>query len=190
MQNNICSKGLFLGVFISIIGIWFTNAQTGTYIIDPDQSKISFKFSHMGDLKVNGNFSQFSGQFIFRDEELLSVNCDILVESVNTNSQELDDIIKNEAYLDVDNYPLIKFKADEFIIKDNKKTLNGLLKIKETENAHTFPYDLTYNKTLDQFKLMAETEISRKDFNLVFGSMNGLIGNKVRIKLEIIARRQ
>ncbi len=188
MQNNICFKELVLGILI--LSNWFTIAQTGVYEIDPNQSKLSFKVSHMGALKVNGNFSQYSGQFIFRDEELLTVNCDILVESVNTNSQDRDDIIKNEAYFDIGNYPYIEFRSDDFLVKDNKRYLKGMLQIKESVNTLTFPYDLSYNKTLGQVKLMADTEISRKDFNLVFGSMNGLIGNKVRIKLEIIAIRQ
>ncbi|MBT8394599.1 MAG: YceI family protein [Flavobacteriaceae bacterium] len=188
MQNNIWFKALVLGILI--FSNWLTIAQTGVYGIDSNQSKVSFKISHMGALKVNGIFSQYSGQFIFRDEELLAVNCRVLVESVNTNSQERDDIIKNEAYFDIDNYPYIKFQADEFFVKDNNRNLKGLLRIKEGENTLTFPYDLTYDKTLDQVKLMAETEIKRKDFNLVFGSMNGLIGNKVRITLEIIATKQ
>lgn len=183
-------KVYVLFLFIITVGCWFGYSQNGMYTIDSSKSIITFKVSHMGFLKVKGSFSDYSGKLLFQDNQLISAKCSTKVASVDTNNEERDDTIKQEAYFDIVNYPYIEFQADAFFVKDNKRNLKGLLKIKESENTLTFPYDLVYNKTANEVKLIVETEIKRKDFDLDFGSMNGLIGNKVRITLEIIATKQ
>lgn len=164
-------------------------AQEGIYTIDVSQSEIRFKVSHMGAFKVKGFFSEFSGWFNFENDRLTSIESMVSAASVDTDNLERDDILVNEAYFNVEEFPNMTFKAKTFSIEEGENIMTGLLKIKDTENNIRFPYQLTFDKGLNTVTLIAETRIKRKDFNLIFGSMNGLIGNNVNIQLLIVGTK-
>lgn len=162
-------------------------SQDRTFNIDKVQSEIQFKISHLGAFKVKGIFEEFSGKISFDEEHLFSVECDILVESINSDNEERDKIICEEAYLNTSEFPQIIFEATKFDLGVEDLEMEGWLIIKDVENTIKFPYDFTFSEDLKTVTLSAETQITRKEFNLIFGSMNGLIGNKVDIKLHIVA---
>lgn len=155
-------------------------------MIDQDQSQIGFKISHLGAFKVKGNFRKFSGQLVIDGSQLKALNSKIEVGSIFTDNEERDDIIKEEAYLDVAQFPFITFEVIQIYTEDGQTKLKGKLKIKDEEREISFPYDLIIIKDSNIKMLKAETQINRKDFNLEFGSMNGLIGNKIDIELHIV----
>lgn len=172
---------IFLGTFTHGFG------QERTLTIDKQQSQIHFKISHLGAFKVKGIIEEFSGSIIVDGDDLKGVECTVLVGSINTDNEERDRIISEEAYLNTKEFPYIIFKANDFYTRDEQKEIQGQLKIKDTEKAINFPYEIVLADDFKTVTLKAELRINRKDFNLIFGSMNGLIGNKVDIKLHIIA---
>jgi len=176
-------------VFILSIGQSISiHAQEQTYVINNDRSQISFKISHLGALKVEGSFQKFSGELVIDGSQLKSLQSKIEVNSIFTDNEERDGIIREEAYLDVAQFPFIEFEATQMYSNNGQTELKGILKIKEEEREISFPFDLIINEDTEVKIFKAETQIKRKDFNLVFGSMNGLIGNKIDIQLYIVVQ--
>ena len=185
MRNKINKRFILLALILCLGQYLSIHAQEQTYEIDNDRSQISFKVSHLGAFEVEGNFQKFSGQLLIDGSQLKSLKCRIVVNSIFTDNEERDRIIREQAYLDVAQFPFIEFEVTQIYIKDDQTELKGILKIKDVEREIGFPYDLIIIDEMKLRILKAKTQIKRKDFNLVFGSMNGLIGDKIDIQLYI-----
>ena len=174
--------------------IWFNSiavfGQNGTYVVDTTQSKIAFKVSHMGPFKVKGSFSDYSGSMEFESGQFKVLNAEVSFSSVDTGNDERDEILLTEPYFDVEKYPLITYRADNLARTDNGLILHGRLTIKGVEKYVSIEVEQDYDPENEIITIDGETEISRKNFELKFGSMNGLIGNKVNIAIQIVARQQ
>ena len=160
-------------------------AQDGVYSIDKESSVIEFKIGHLGLLKVKGTFESYEGTVGFDQSELKEISCKFLVESIATGNEERDDILETEPYFDVQNYPDITYVLVDTKTIDGETILNGKLKIKDSEQDISFPASINFDESIDSVIIEAETRIDRRDYDLIFDSMNGLIGNKIDIKLSI-----
>ena len=157
----------------------FCMAQVETYRIDKNQSSVAFEVTHLGVLKVNGQFKDFSGMFVFVEEKLTHIESKIEVESIDTDDTSRDQSLVDEGYLNAKEHPFIQFKS--ISVKDN--VITGLLTIKEVEKNMEFPFHLMKKK--DFYQITISTLLSRKDFNLNFGTMDALVGDEIRIELKI-----
>lgn len=158
----------------------FCIAQTKIYPIDASKSSIAFELTHLGVLKVNGQFRDFSGIFVFDDEKLIQVESKIEVKSIDTEDKSRDQSLVDEGYLNAKEYPFIHFKS----VTVENNLITGMLNIKGVEKNIETPFHLIKNKEL--FELTISTEISRMDFNLDFGAMDALIGDRIQIELKIV----
>ncbi|NNK74084.1 MAG: YceI family protein [Flavobacteriaceae bacterium] len=174
-------------MLVLTLGSLFSRAQTGVYTIDETSSDVQFKVTHLGAFKVDGDFKSYQGDFQFKDGVLQSLKAIFDVASINTDNEERDDILLTEPYFDISVFPSIVFKADTIDTVNDELVLSGSLSIKGQERPLSFPILFEYDSQEERIILKGETQIKRKDFNLVFGSMNGLIGNKVNITVEIVA---
>lgn len=158
------------------------NAQTRTFEIDLDNSIISFKIKHLGVLNVDGRFDDFSGNFTVVDGNISRIECQIRSGSINTDDSSRDKTLINEAYLDTLRFPAIQFQGAKSLARDVNQ-FAGNLRIKNVEKELYLPYEV--ERVNDSYLIKLSTELSRKDFNLDFGSMNGLIGNVIKVTIEI-----
>ena len=110
-----------------------------------------------------------------------------MVSSVNTGNDERDEILETEPYFDIANFPDIIFSADRIDLVDGENIIYGKLTIKDQQRDLSMPVSIDHKPGSGRLLLTAETRIRRKDYDLVFGSMNGLIGDKVDIYLTIVA---
>ncbi len=165
-------------------------SQNGTYSVDPLQSELNFKVSHLGPFKVKGKFLEYSGAIIYEQGELIKMDAEVMVTTIDTRNDERDEILRTEPYFDIEKFPYITYWADRLANTDNGLILHGRLKIKEVENYLPIDIDIDYNTGNNMIIISGETEISRKNYQLVFGSMNGLIGDKVDIQIKIVAIKQ
>ena len=153
-------------------------------------SKIEFEINHMGVLSVDGRFDEFKGFIEFENSRVKNAVMNIVVESIFTDNEERDGIIITEPYLDTKNHAYIVFSGKDSSVKSTKgiRSITGELYLRGVLRPIEFPYEIEYDKTNNTISLLAETTITRTDFNLVFGSMNSLIGDKIKIKLKLIGR--
>jgi polyisoprenoid-binding protein YceI len=180
LLNNTIFRNLF-AVFLLFGQGFFCSAQTKEYTITAEKSRVSFKISHMGLLTVNGKFDDFSGKLIFKSEKLMSITSDIIVESINTKDKNRDKILKSKAYLDADRYPLITFRSNNV----SKDSITGILKMNNVEKKISMPLEII--KAGREISIKIITTLLRKEFKLDFGAMDALVGDEVKIELEIIS---
>lgn len=177
--KNLIALFLFFGQGSFCLG------QTQEYKIDLANSAITFKVSHMGVLTVKGEFQDFSGTLGFKEQELLSIECSIVVESINTKDKSRDATLKNEGYLDMKSYPLISFTSTDVKAISSIKTIKGILKIKGVTREIELPFQMIKSKNAEFIFIKILTLISRKTFELDFGLMDDLIGNDIKVELKI-----
>jgi len=158
----------------------FCLAQPKTYQIDASKSSIAFEVTHLGILKVNGQFRDFSGVFIFDEEKLIHLESKIEVNSINTEDKSRDQSLVDEGYLNAKEYPFIHFKSISVV----NNLITGMLTVKGVEKNIEIPFHLTKNK--DLFQIAMSTQLSRSDFNLDFGAMDGLVGDRIQVELKIV----
>ena len=160
------------------------------YNIQNHFSSIKFTVIHMGFLEVAGEFKEFEGLInISHNPNHVSMIGRIKVSSMNTENESRDETILSDAYLDSEHYPYIKYEAVSFHKGDTMDVLNGNLTIRETSRNVEIPIKIkTANN--DVFSFVGDLTILRSDFNLDFGPMDELVGDKVSISLIINGDRE
>lgn len=154
-------------------------AQIQTLDVSPLNTEIKFSIKHLGVLNVNGGFDEFSGIISRESEKLLAVECTVKVGSINTADDDRDETLRSQPYFDVESYPEIRFESVD--INQEEQLISGLLTIKGHQNKVDLQYEFVENLS----ELIMKTTIDREDFKLHFGSMNALIGDKVKIEIRV-----
>ena len=181
-----------------LVGALASAAAAETYQIDPVHTTISFSVKHMVISRVEGRFDKFSGSvnYVPGKPKLWKAEAHIDAASIDTRIKMRDDDVRSEHFLDVKKYPEIVFKSKKVEhFKGNTADLLGdltihgvtkpvVLKIKIGGVAK----DPWGNQRLGA---VAETSINRKDFGLMYNKVleSGglLVGNRIRIKLDVEA---
>ncbi|GGP81752.1 YceI family protein [Saccharothrix coeruleofusca] len=167
----------------------------GTWAIDPVHSDVSFVIRHLGVSKVRGHFGSVEGQIVTAENPLEStVTATIHADSIDTKNEQRDAHVKGEDFLHVEQYPTLTFtstgvraEGEQFFI-DGDLTLRGVTKPVSLE--------LEPNGFGDGFEgakvagFSATTEINRRDFGVTGGAAGAVVGDKVKIVLEIEAVKQ
>ena len=161
-------------------------AQNQLYLIASNRSEIAFQISHMAFLTVNGKFTDYEGNLSIHNGKLQSVDCKIIVQSLDSNDKTRDESLMDKAYLDAEIYPFIRFSSTKIVSTGNTSLITGILRIKNREKKVSIPYEMRLSKDRKEIQLRLATELNRKDFGLDFGPMDTLIGDKINIDLEIL----
>ncbi|NNK88050.1 MAG: YceI family protein [Flavobacteriaceae bacterium] len=162
-------------------------AQNGSFVVDTTQSEVAFRITHLAAFKVNGTFTNYSGNINFDNGAFRSLTAKVMVNSIDTGNDERDDILRTEPYFDISNFPDISFSADNITSVEDETILSGRLTIKGEQRELKIPVIIDHDAASGRLEMSGETMIRRKEYDLVFGSMNGLIGDKVDIKLRIVS---
>jgi polyisoprenoid-binding protein YceI len=177
-----------------------TRVPTGTWSVDPTHSTIGFSVKHLGIATVRGQFEQFEGTLEIGDE-LSSARAHGTVQgaSVNTNDAGRDEHLRSADFFGVDANPELRFEStairpldeDTFEI-DGELSMNGVTNpvtlTAELQGAETDPWGN------ERVALEVRGQINRGDWNMTFnqalGSGNLLVGEKVKLELDISAVKQ
>ncbi len=97
-------------------------AQAANYTIDTNHSSCIFKVGHMGIGKIYGRFSQISGTFATDAEgTLTAASVDVKTQTVDTAVTRRDDHLKSADFLNVAQFPLMKFRSTGVTALDSGK---------------------------------------------------------------------
>jgi polyisoprenoid-binding protein YceI len=172
----------------------------GIWELDPAHTSVSFSARHLMVSKVRGRFGSFSGTITVGDHPLISsVTATIDTASIDTKDEQRDGHLKSPDFLNVDQYPTITFVSTAVRdAGDGEYDVDGNLTILDATRTVTLKVVLTgvekdpWGGTRVGFE--ATTEFSRKDFglewNVALESGGVLVGDKVKVELEIEAVQQ
>jgi polyisoprenoid-binding protein YceI len=172
----------------------------GTWSVDPAHSSVEFSVKHMGIANVRGKFDEFEGTLEV-GEDLASSRAHgaVKVASIDTNEEQRDAHLRSPDFFDAEQYPEITYETTRIEPVDEESsrvygnlTMHGITREVKLEvvlqGVDTDPWGK------ERAGLEAVGMLSRSDFDMKFnqalGSGNVLVGDKVRMSLDISAVKQ
>jgi polyisoprenoid-binding protein YceI len=170
----------------------------GKYAIDPAHTEVGFVARHLIGTKVRGRFTRFDGGFtVDAVPEHSYLEASVEAASIETGVGMRDDHLRTNDFLDAPNFPTLSLKSTGLTkVRDEEWKLAADLTIRGVTKPVVF--DLEYHGTgpgmqpdSEVVAFSATTEIDRRDFGVSFNSVleggNIVVGNKVKIELEVEA---
>jgi polyisoprenoid-binding protein YceI len=177
-----------------------TLIPTGTWRVDPVHSRVGFAVKHMGVATVRGEFREFEGTLEL-DEDLASSRAygTVRAASVDTNQEQRDEHLRSADFFNVEEHPELRFESTliEPLDEDSIRivgdlTLNGITREIELE-AEVLGRGPGASDE-ERVGLEVTGVLSRHDYGMRFhaalGSGNAVVGDRVRLQLDIAAVRQ
>jgi polyisoprenoid-binding protein YceI len=177
-----------------------TLPQAGTWAIDPSHSSVEFVVRHLVVTKVRGRFGTFEGTITIdpSDPHASSVEVSIQTTSIETGDEQRDAHLRTSDFFAADEFPTMTFRSTSVRPAGSDYEVEGDLTIKGVTKPVTL--SLEYNGTSPdpwggtRAGFSAETEINRRDFGLDFDvkldTGGALVGEKIKVQLEIEASLQ
>jgi polyisoprenoid-binding protein YceI len=179
------------------IAVAIPGYRTGTWVIDPVHSEVSFTVRHLMLSKVRGRFTRFEGTLITAGNPLDSeVEATVDLASIDTGNADRDAHVRSADFLDVDRHPALHYRStgirpdgDGFVV-DGELSLHGVTKqVPLHLDVNGFQARTPFGDSRVGFS--ASTEIDRGDFDVAFNApLEGggvVLGNKIQITLEVEA---
>jgi polyisoprenoid-binding protein YceI len=172
----------------------------GTWTVDPVHSSLAFSVKHMGIANVRGKFNEFEGALeVGEDLAHSSARGTVEVASIDTSEEQRDEHLRSPDFFDVDQHPQIAFESTRVEPIDDESshvygnlTMHGIThEVKLTVVLQGTETDPSGN---DRAGLEAVGTLKRSDFDMKFnqalGSGNVLVGDNVKLSLDISAVKQ
>jgi polyisoprenoid-binding protein YceI len=177
-----------------------TLVPAGTWAVDPAHSTVGFSVKHLGIASVRGKFDQFEGTLeIGEGDESARAYGTVQGVSVNTNDAGRDEHLRSADFFGVEQNPELRFESTEITQVDDDSfeiagdlTMNGVTKpitLKaEVQGTEIDPWGN------ERVGLEVTGQLNRGDWSMTFnqalGSGNLLVGEKVKLNLDISAVKQ
>jgi polyisoprenoid-binding protein YceI len=186
--------------FPVLVGKWnFKEVSMAEWKIDPDHTAAAFTVRHFMITLVRGQFNRISGSLQFDPATPAQGTAAIEIEaaSIHTGIPKRDEHLRSPDFLEVDKYPLIRFKSTGIEpVALSKFILTGDLTIRDV--TRSINLDAEYlgrvKSPFDEdvsIGFSASARINRQDFGVRwnFDMENGglVVGNDVFLNLEVEA---
>lgn len=163
----------------------------GRWALDPAHSSVGFTIRHLGVAKVRGHFRDFAVDVVVGDDMVSThVEAVIQVASVDTGNADRDAHIQADDMVDVARRPTLSFRSTAIEPVGDDWSMVGDLTIGdvtrevglivELGGIETFPVDGRRHAGFE-----ARGEISRKDFGLMPSIPAAMIGDAVKIEIDL-----
>jgi polyisoprenoid-binding protein YceI len=178
-----------------------TVTLTGDYDVDAAHSRLGFAAKHAMVTTVRGAFKDFTAELHLDEDDVTksTAKVEIPTASIDTGNQMRDDHVRNNDFLDVEEFPTITFvstKAEK--VDDDNFQLTGDLTIKGVTKPVTIEFEKTgaADDPWGNFRVGFEgtAKINRSDFGVTFNAPLGtggvVISEKVTLQFDIAAVRR
>jgi polyisoprenoid-binding protein YceI len=166
---------------------------------DTSHATIGFSVRHMMVSKVHGQFTKWSGQFEFDEQDPTASKAvvEIDVNSINTNEPQRDGHLKSPDFFDAANHPVMTFRSTKIERHGADYRVTGDLTIRGTTRPVVLDAEFI-GKIVDPYGndragFSAKTSIDRKDFglhwNMLLEAGGFAVADKIDINLEFEAVR-
>jgi polyisoprenoid-binding protein YceI len=177
-----------------------TSIPTGTWSVDPAHSTVGFAVKHMGIATVRGEFTEFAGTLEIGDDlSGARVYGTVQAASVDTSEAQRDEHLRSPDFFDAAQYPELRFESTAIeALDDEEFRITGQLTIHGVTNEIVLHAEVQGTDIdpwgNERVGLEVTGQLSRSDygmkFNQALGSGNMLVGDKVKLALDISAVKQ
>ena len=167
---------------------------TGTYLVDPTHSGVTFTGRHLMISKVRGRFGVTGGTVtIAADPNQSSVEATVNVQSLESGDVKRDEHLRSADFFDAEHYPTITFtstkvddRGDGNFTLVGDLTVRGVTKSVSFEGEYLGASQTPWNSTVVGFT--AETVVNRKDWglewNMALETGGVLVGDKITLTID------
>jgi polyisoprenoid-binding protein YceI len=177
-----------------------TQIPTGTWDVDTAHSRVGFAVKHMGVATVRGEFNEFEGTLEIGDDlSTARAQGTVKAASVDTNQEQRDEHLRSADFFEAETYPELTFESTsiEPVDEDTFRIVGQLAMHGETREieleAEIGGTEVGPNGE-DRVGLEITGRLSRSDygmrFNAALGSGNAVVGDKVKLALDVSAIRR
>lgn len=168
--------------------------RSGTWVLDPSHSEVTFSVRHMMISKVRGSFGVKSATLIAPENPLeAKVEASVDVTSVDTNDEGRDAHLRSADFFDTENFPTMEFVSTGTRVDGGDLVVDGHLTIKGITQPVSFELDFGGFGTdpYGNYKAGASAKavINREDFGLTWNAAletgGVLVGKDVTITLDL-----
>lgn len=168
--------------------------SAGTWVIDADHSEVAFTVKHLGIAKVRGRFDSFEGRIVTSENPLASlVTATIRTDSVSTGNAQRDDHVRGEDFLHTSAFPTMTFVSTGVRATGDGFLVDGELTLRGVTRPATLTLELNGFGTGFDGKpaagFSAATEIRRSDFGVSAGPADAVVGDVIKISLDVEANQ-
>ena len=172
-------------------------AQNTTWVSDPNHSEVDFAISHLSVSKVHGRFGNVNAtiQLNAADITKSSVEVTIGVGTIDTGVQARDNDLRGAGYFDVANFPTATFTSTSVTRNGNGLSVTGNLTLHGVTKPVVLKVEGPTAQVTDQRNRVhcgfsATTTISRTDFGIAPKAATALLGDEVKLTIEVDAIKQ
>ncbi len=171
-----------------------TSGARTAWKLDPAHTVVEFSAKHMMITTVKGRIADVQGT-IYTDEKNpanSSVEATLKGASIDTRSEQRDQHLRSGDFLNVEQFPEIRFRSTRVVGDKDKFKLTGELTIRDVTREITL--DVEYGgRTRDPWGgervgFSATGKIDRREFGLVWNQTletgGLLVGNDIRIDID------
>jgi polyisoprenoid-binding protein YceI len=174
---------IFTFIFFSVASL-----PAQSYHPVDEGSSVKFIIKNFG-MDTYGIFSGLEGNIVFNPGDLkgASFSASIDANTVNTEIEARDNMIREAAYLNVKAFPRISFVSKQ-IIRNNATgmfMMKGTISLKGIDKDISFPFKVI-NKE-DGILLTAELKLNRLDFKIGLGSL--VLSDNLTVILSVFAKK-
>lgn len=172
-------------------------AQTSTWAIDPPHSEIEFSIRHMGVSNVHGRFGNIQGNVVMNDADATKSTVSVTIDTttLDTGVAQRDTHLKSPDFFDIAKSPSATFASTGVVKNGTHLTVSGNL----TLHGITRPVQLDVDGPSAPVPGMdkkphsgfsATTTISRKDFGIGPNFPAAMVGDEVKLTVELEVVKQ
>jgi polyisoprenoid-binding protein YceI len=174
-----------------------TLVPAGTWTVDPAHSSVGFAVKHLGIATVRGKFDGFEGTLeIGEGDQSARAYGTVQAVSVDTGDEGRDEHLRSADFFGVEDNPELRFESTDITPVDEdtfeihgQLSMNGVTNpvklVAEVQGTETDPWGN------ERVGLEVIGQLDRSDWNITFnqalGSGNLLVGEKVKLELDISA---
>lgn len=164
-------------------------AQAANFTIDGGHSSVLFRIKHFGVSNFYGRFNSVKGEIAWdaKNVEKSSISIEIDAASVDSNSKDRDNHLRNADFLNAKEFPTLTFKSKSVKKNGEQLEVTGDFTMHGVTKSITTLVDFTgEGETVYGYRAGFETsfEIKRSDYG-VSGLLEGLSDNvRITVALE------
>jgi polyisoprenoid-binding protein YceI len=172
-------------------------AQTSTWAIDPAHSEIEFGVRHMGISNVHGRFGNIQGNVLMNDADATKSSVQVTIDTTTLDSgvAQRDTHLKSPDFFDVTKFPTATFASTGVVKTGTHLTVNGNLTLHGITRSVQLDVDGPSAPVPGMDKkphsgFSASTTISRKDFGVGPNFPAAMVGDDIKLTIELEAIKQ